>query len=146
MLTSTGYANKAAVINCEASGTFTVNNPDWVPTSDQDKDAKVVNYGGLVGAAIGADVTDSTNKVAITVDLMQKAGSKTAVYSSIAGVVGCADIATLTSGGEAVTIISGCKNETPISYVDKQVPRPRLLSMVRALVLFLVAELRVPRY
>ena len=119
VLTSTGYANKAAVINCEASGTLTVSNPDWVPTSSQDKDAKVVNYGGLVGAAFGADVTNSTNKVAITVDLMQQVGSKTAVYSSIAGVVGCADIATLTSGGEAVTIISGCKNEAPINYVDK---------------------------
>ncbi|MBR0339523.1 MAG: hypothetical protein IIX40_04915 [Alistipes sp.] len=119
VLASTGYANKAAVINCEASGTLTVSNPDWVPTSSQDKDASIVNYGGLVGAALGADVTDSTNKVAITVDLMQKAGSKTAVYSSIAGVVGCADIATLTSGGEAVTIISGCKNEAPINYVDK---------------------------
>ena len=119
VLASTGYANKAAVINCEASGTLTVSNPDWVPTSSQDKDAKVVNYGGLVGAAFGADVTDSTNKVAITVDLMQKAGSKTVIYSSIAGVAGCADIATLTSGEEVVTIISGCKNEAPINYIDR---------------------------
>lgn len=118
VLTSAGHATKAAVINCEASGTFTVNNPDWLPTSAQDKDAKIVNYGGLVGAAIGADITNSTNKVALTIDLMQKIGSTTVVYSSIAGVVGLADVATSASSEEMVTIISGCKNEAPISYVD----------------------------
>lgn len=118
VLTSAGHATKAAVINCEASGTFTVNNPDWLPTSAQDKDAKIVNYGGLVGAAIGADITNSTNKVALTIDLMQKIGSNTVVYSSIAGIVGLADVATSASSEEMVTIISGCKNEAPISYVD----------------------------
>lgn len=118
VLTSAGCAKKAAVINCEAIGTLTANNPDWEPTADEDKDAKIVNYGGLVGAAIGADVTSSTNKVAVTVDLMQKKGGSKVVYSSIAGVVGLANVAILANGEEVGSIISECKNEAPISYVD----------------------------
>ena len=118
VLASTGYANKAAVINCEASGTLTVSNPEWEPTDEQDKDASIVNYGGLVGAAIGADVTGSTNNVAITVELMQKKGNAMVVYSSIAGVVGLANVTTLVNGEETCSVISNCKNNAPISYVD----------------------------
>ena len=117
-LTSNGLAKKASLSNCSASGTFTVSNPNWVPTDDQDKDATIVNYGGLVGKALAADISNSTNSVAIVVNQLQQKGSTKVVYSSIGGIVACSDVVTLENSEEIVTTITDCTNDAAISYID----------------------------
>ena len=118
-LTSASQAVKASITNCKAVGTFSVSNTEWVPTSDEEKSAKVVNYGGLVGRALGADVIDCTNQVALTVDYMTAASSTKIVYSAIAGVVGYVAGATLQSGESVDSNITNCTNDAAVCYYCK---------------------------
>ena len=116
-LTSGGQAEKASLTNCKAIGTLTISNPEWTPTSSQDKDAKIVNYGGLVGRSLGADLVNCTNQVAVTVSKMTATSNSTmVVYSSIGGVVGYVNVATLYNAEEATTNITNCDNDAAISY------------------------------
>jgi len=116
-LTSGGQAAKASLTNCKAIGTLTISNPEWTPTSDQDKDAEIVNYGGLVGRSLGADLVNCTNQVAVTVSKMTATSNSTmVVYSSIGGVVGYVNVATLYNAEEATTNITNCDNDAAISY------------------------------
>ena len=116
-LTSGGQAEKASLTNCKAIGTLTISNPEWTPTSSQDKDVKIVNYGGLVGRSLGADLVNCTNQVAVTVSNMTATSNSTKVVSSsIGGVVGYVNVATLYNAEEATTNITNCDNDAAISY------------------------------
>ena len=117
VLTSNGLAAKASLTNCSASGKLTVSNPEWVPTSDQDASAAIVNYGGLVGAIYAADVVNSTNNVAITVSQMFSTANTLKIYPSIGGVVGYSSTTTLMDSTTAASSLTDCTNNAPISYV-----------------------------
>ena len=116
-LTSNGMAAKASLTNCKAVGTFTVSNLEWTPTSSQDKDVTIVNYGGLVGRSLGADLINCTNQVAITVSNMTSLNNNLVVYSGIGGVVGYVNTTTLDSGDSATTALTKCSNDAAINYL-----------------------------
>ena len=116
-LTSSSQTAKASLTNCKAVGTFTVSNLEWKPTSSEDRDVKIVNYGGLVGRSYGANITDCTNQVAITVTNLTATSNTLVIYPSLGGIVGFNDVATLQSGEKVKTDITNCKNDAAISYL-----------------------------
>ncbi len=117
VLTSNGLAAKASLTNCSASGKLTVSNPEWTPTSSQDSDSAIVNYGGLVGYAQGADLSNCTNNVTITVSQMFSTANTLKVYPSIGGVVGYSNNTTLLDATTAGSSLTDCTNNAAISYV-----------------------------
>ena len=116
LLTSGGQEVKASLTNCKAVGTLTISNPEWQPTSDQSKNVDAVNYGGLVGRALGADITNCTNQVAVTVEQMTIENNTVVLYPSVAGVVGYVNKTTLSGGEEVVTTITSTNNDAAVSY------------------------------
>ncbi len=116
-LTSANQGSKASITNCKAVGTFTISNLEWKPTEDEDKSAAIVNYGGLVGRAYGADIIGCTNQVAVTVANLTATSNTLVIYPCIGGVLGFGDSTTLINGEVVESDVHNNTNDAAISYL-----------------------------
>ena len=101
--------------HCSVSGTFTVENKEYVPTGGNTD--KEMSYGGLVGIAYGANINDCVNNMAITVNQVAVEGNTTKVRPYVAGIVACCYYTSL-ADGKVYTHLNGCVNNAPILYKD----------------------------
>ena len=110
---------KPVIENCSVSGSFTVENKTYAPTT---KDLKtVLFYGGLVGISHGVDILDCVNSASITVKQSIASNCTTSTLCYPSGVVGKLDIYL----GESTNVyanLDGCINRGPILIHDTTQP------------------------
>ena len=112
-------AIKPVIENCSVSGSFTVENKTYSPTT---KDLKtVLFYGGLVGISHGVDIIDCVNYASITVKQSIASGCTTSTLCYPSGVVGKLDIY-LGESTKVYANIDGCINRGPILIHDTTQP------------------------
>ena len=103
----------AQLINCEASGTITLNNN--AVTVGTNFDATLANIGGLVARAYGATITKCVNRVNLVSTLATPAGISKYYTPAFGGIVGYTDDV---EGLAATTLISYCENYGTITMAD----------------------------
>ena len=110
---------KPVIENCSVSGSFTVENKTYAPTTKDLKTA--LFYGGLVGISNGVDLKDCVNYASITVKQSIASNCTTSSLCYPSGVVGKLDIYL----GESTRVyanIDGCINRGPILIHDTTQP------------------------
>ena len=108
----------AQLLNCEASGTITLNNNNVTLTSNFD--ATLTNIGGLVGRAYGATISKCVNRVNLVGATVSPAdiGTQKKYYTpAFGGIVGFTNVA---KSGSATTSISNCENYGSITDNDSK--------------------------
>ena len=109
---------KPVIENCSVSGSFTVENKTYAPTT---KDLKtVLFYGGLVGISHGVDIKNCVNSASITVKQSIASNCTTSTLCYPSGVVGGLDIYNGTT--KSYANLDGCINRGPILINDTTQP------------------------
>ena len=112
-------AIKPVIENCSVSGSLTVENKTYSPTT---KDLKtVLFYGGLVGISHGVDILDCVNSASITVKQSIASNCTISALCYPSGVVGKLDIYLGTST-KVYANLDGCINRGPILIHDTTQP------------------------
>ena len=110
---------KPVIENCSVSGSFTVENKTYAPTTKDLKTA--LFYGGLVGISNGVDLKDCVNYASITVKQSIASNCTTSSLCYPSGVVGKLDIY-LGESTKVYANIDGCINRGPILIHDTTQP------------------------
>ena len=112
-------AIKPVIENCSVSGSLTVENKAYSPTT---KDLKtVLFYGGLVGISHGVDILDCVNYASITVKQSIASNCTVSTLCFPSGVVGKLDIY-LGASTKVYANLDGCINRGPILIHDTTQP------------------------
>ena len=112
--------------HCSVSGTLTVNNQTFAPKGSNSANELV--YAGLVARALGTQIDNCVNNVAVTVDHLTVAGDTKNVYPFIGGVLAYAAEFTKTSGDKLFTNVTNCTNSAAVTYQDQsltELPKSR---------------------
>ena len=100
-----------SVVNCSATGTITVNCPNYEKVANGDQEFSV---GGLIGYTLNSGIEKCVNEVDVTVTQLVANTASYAVYACTGGVVGYAQAKNFT--GEAK--ISECENKGDITFSE----------------------------
>lgn len=100
-----------SVVNCSATGTITVNCPNYEKVANGDQEFSV---GGLIGYALNAGIEKCVNEVDVTVTQLVANTASYTIYGCTGGVVGYAQSKNFT--GEAK--ISECENKGDITFSE----------------------------
>ena len=100
-----------SVVNCSATGTITVNCPNYEKVANGDQEFSV---GGLIGYTLNSGIEKCVNEVDVTVTQLVANTANYTVYACTGGVVGYAQSKNFT--GEAK--ISECENKGDITFSE----------------------------
>lgn len=104
-------AKTPSVVNCSATGTITVNCPNYEKVANGDQEFSV---GGLIGYALNAGIEKCVNEVDVTVTQLVANTASYTIYGCTGGIVGYAQSKDFT--GEAK--ISECENKGDITFSE----------------------------
>ena len=100
------------VENCSVSGTFTVKNENYAP-QDDDVEGEI-NYGGLVGTALGTSFDECVNGLNITINQIAKYDKTNLACVRLGGIVGYCTVF-----GEVRTSVTNSTNNGEIKLLEK---------------------------
>ena len=100
-----------SVVNCSATGTITVNCPNYEKVANGDQEFSV---GGLIGYTLNSGIEKCVNEVDVTVTQLVANTASYTIYGCTGGIVGYAQSKNFT--GEAK--ISECENKGDITFSE----------------------------
>ena len=107
------------VEHCSASGVMTVKNANFASTTKNDKNN--LFYGGIVGYALGVEISNCVNKVKINVEQTASTAATVAQVGFYGGVVGYMTRYVNSADSSLITysVVENCTNQGAI-YVDEK--------------------------
>ena len=105
--------------HCSASGVMTVKNANFASTTKNDKNN--LFYGGIVGYALGVEISNCVNKVKINVEQTASTAATVAQVGFYGGVVGYMTRYANSADSSLITysIVKNCTNQGAI-YIDEK--------------------------
>ena len=105
--------------HCSASGVMTVKNANFASTTKNDKNN--LFYGGIVGYALGVEISNCVNKVKINVEQTASTAATVAQVGFYGGVVGYITRYVNSADSNLITysIVKNCTNQGAI-YIDEK--------------------------
>ena len=107
------------VEHCSASGVMTVKNANFASTTKNDKNN--LFYGGIVGYALGVEISNCVNKVKINVEQTASTAATVAQVGFYGGVVGYMTRYVNSADSSLITysVVKSCTNKGAISVDEK---------------------------
>jgi hypothetical protein len=99
------------VVNCSATGTITVNCPNYTKVSNADQEFAV---GGLIGEALNAGIEKCVNEIDVTISQLVTSSADYTVYACSGGIVGYAHTKSFTGNAN----LSECENKGDITFSE----------------------------